>query len=97
MPENEPCVISAFIADKAHIVERTWLEAPDAIICVATVFTCVNKRFGDGDPPLLWETTIFWPGNENWDGWEEHYVSEQDAREGHKKAVALVKTALSDR
>ena len=55
---------------------------------VSTVFLGLNHQFGDG-PPLLFETMIFGPADQE----REHqwrYSTWEQAEEGHKKAMALV-------
>jgi hypothetical protein len=94
-PEKDMAVVGACIADhQARNVGFTLLKAADGTeICISTDFMCVAP-FMSPDPALLWETRVFWPGNEKWNGWEEHYASQETARKGHQTAMALVKAAL---
>jgi hypothetical protein len=99
VPERDLHALGVFIVDyEARNVGHTILSSLDGTeIRISTDFMCVNARFGGGDPPLLWETIVFWPGNKEWDGWQEHYASMDDARAGHETTVALVKAALADK
>lgn len=47
---------------------------------VSTVFLGLCHRFGDGGPPLLFETMIF-PGNDQW-----RYSTWEEAKAGHAEA-----------
>lgn len=71
-------------------------QVAETIIChddhgsmrVSTVFLGLDHRhFGDG-PPVLWETLIF---DGPLDGEMWRYTSEDAAKQGHEKAVAMVK------
>lgn len=73
-----------------------WIEglqnrivAKDMIgkVKVSTVFLGIDHGFGDG-PPILFETMIF--GGEH-DDYQERYSTWEQAEEGHKRAVRLVK------
>ena len=67
--------------------ERTVAKDEIGKVLVSTVFLGLDHRFGSG-PPVLWETMIF--GGEHND-FQERYTSVEDALEGHKHAVELVK------
>lgn len=56
-------------------------------VTVSTVFLGINHSFGSG-PPVLWETMIF--GGE-FNDYQERYHTYEEAVEGHRRAVALVK------
>src|SRR5690348_6317986 len=77
VPESDPSILGAFLDDfRARNIGYTLLEATDGTkICISTNFMCVNARFGGGGPPLFWETSISWPGNEKWHDWQEYYAS----------------------
>jgi len=72
-------------------VNRTRFLADGIIrredITISTVFLGLDYSFGEG-PPLLFETMIF--GGEH-DQYQKRYVTWDEAEEGHKKAVAMVK------
>lgn len=59
---------------------------------VSTVFLGVDHGFAGG-PPVLWETMIF--GGTH-DQYQERYTSLAAAKEGHKRAVKLVKENKDD-
>lgn len=40
--------------------------------------------------PVLFETMIFWPSNEELDQYQERYSTWKEALEGHRKAVRMV-------
>ena len=73
-----------------------WLETAERQVAhtvisadcdVSTVFLGLNHNFyGDGPPPILWETMIF--GGEH-DQYQERYASEEEARTGHARAVLI--------
>ncbi len=54
---------------------------------VSTVWLGLDHSFGIGEKPLIFETMIF-GGAHN--GYQERYSTEEEAREGHKRAVELV-------
>lgn len=74
-----------------------WLETADRQIgkdkinktIISTVFLGVNHNFQKGKP-LLFETMIF--GGKH-DQYQERYSTWEEAKEGHKKAVKLVKSS----
>jgi hypothetical protein len=91
--EWNPRIANAFVG---HHVDKTSLYASDGTeICISTVFLGIDHNYSGKDLPVLWETMIFWEGN-GLDGWQQRYTGDKAARAGHKKAVALVKTALEN-
>ena len=56
-------------------------------VLISTVFLALDHQYGEG-PPVLWETMIF--GGKH-DGYQKRYSSKEEALEGHKRAVLLVK------
>ena len=54
---------------------------------VSTVFLGLDHSW-NGGKPILWETMIF---NGEHDDYQERYTSHEDAVEGHKRALNLVK------
>lgn len=59
---------------------------------VSTVWLGLNHQFGDG-PPLIFETMIFGP--DSWaDEYCERYATEDAARAGHDRAVAILRTEI---
>jgi hypothetical protein len=73
-------VVGACIADRqARNAGYILLKAADSIeICISTDFMCIAP-FMSPDPALLWKTRVIWASNEKWEGWEEHYASEEAA------------------
>ena len=53
---------------------------------ISTVWLGMDHSFGDG-PPIIFETMIF--GGEH-DDFCERYVTEEEALDGHVRAIALV-------
>src|SRR5260370_38327624 len=95
--EGDEEAFAAFLCGaEGRIVNDTFLCALDGTeIRICTGFLCFDENWpsDDGDP-VLWETTIFWPGNEL-DYWIKRYTSAEAARVGHEEAVALVNAALA--
>jgi len=56
-------------------------------VFISTVFLGLNHAW-NSDIPVLWETMIF--GGEH-DQYQDRYTSYEDALEGHKKALDLIK------
>jgi hypothetical protein len=56
---------------------------------ISTVFLGINHRFGDDDPPILFETMIF--GGEH-DEYQERCSTWDEAEAMHMRAVELVKS-----
>lgn len=74
-----------------------WMMEANRAVCkttvkpgidVSTVFLGIDHNFGGG-APVLWETMIFGGAQ---DGYQERYSSEQEAREGHARAVDLARS-----
>lgn len=59
---------------------------------ISTVFLGIDHSFGDGPPPILYETIIFWPGHEL-DQDEARYSIRDEALAGHETMVARVRSA----
>lgn len=57
-------------------------------IRVSTVFLGIDHNFAGGTP-ILFETMIF--GSKKHEGYQERYCTWQEAEEGHKRALKLVK------
>lgn len=57
---------------------------------ISTVFLGLDHNYISGSYPVLFETMIF--GGEH-DSYQERYSTWEEAEEGHKKAVELVKSA----
>ena len=62
---------------------------------VSTVFLGLDHNFGNGGPPVLWETMIF-PMDDWGELYCDRYSSHEAAVEGHKKAVELAKLGKFD-
>ncbi|MBD3882161.1 hypothetical protein IFO70_10360 [Phormidium tenue FACHB-886] len=81
--------------DHSHLEWAQWYEAADCIVAwdevekvkISTVFLGLNFRFGEGRPPLLFETII--NGGE-YDPYCVKYTTWEDAEAGHAIALALV-------
>ncbi len=55
-------------------------------VSVSTVLLCLDHRFGDEGPPLIFETMIF--GGDH-DEYQERYSTREQAEEGHRRACEL--------
>lgn len=55
---------------------------------VSTIFLGLDHRFSGDGPPILFETMIF--GGPH-DGYQERYCTWEEAKEGHKVALAMAK------
>jgi hypothetical protein len=84
------------IPARSLIAWAMWMGNPDKrrvgddlidSVRVSTVFLGLDHSFCGG-PPLLWETMVF--GGEH-DGYQERYHTREEAIEGHKLAVEMVK------
>ena len=72
---------------------------------ISTVDLGLDHSFGFG-PPLYYETMIFLTENfgrnfeehkeHHFEGYQERYSTEEEAREGHKKAVEMVKKYIEE-
>ena len=62
-------------------------ELPNGV-SVSTVFLGIDYNAPRGGKPILWETMIF---NGEYGGYQKRYTSLELAKEGHKKAVNLVR------
>jgi len=69
------------------------VTASDLRICVSTVFTSIDQRFGMSVAPVLWETMIF-GGPES--GWQEHYTSRDDAIAGHRACCERTRALIAE-
>ena len=81
---NEQEFLKKF-ADKKY--RRVAFSELPGDVSISTVWLGINHQFGHG-PPLIFETMIF-GGDLNESCWR--YSTEEEAREGHEKAVELVK------
>src|SRR5882672_6479969 len=59
---------------------------------ISTVF--LGLDFGDGGPPILFETMIFWKGHDL-DQDQDRYATRDEALAGHDAMVARVCNALA--
>lgn len=56
---------------------------------ISTIFLGVDQGYSfDDSPPILFETMIFIG---KYDGYQERYATWEEAEEGHKKAVKMIK------
>ena len=66
---------------------------------VSTVDLGINHQFEENLPPLWYETMIFNWEDENdnfFEDYQERYTTEEQAIEGHKKAIKYVKEKLNE-
>jgi hypothetical protein len=64
---------------------------------VSTVWIGLNMRFFGIDPPLIFETMIFieeGQEKDELDFWQDRYSTEDEALEGHEKALELVRNKI---
>ncbi len=96
--EEDEQAFAAFLFDAGRRVANTLLYAPDGTrIHISTGFLCFDENWPGDGLPVLWETQIFWPGNDELDYWIKRYTSAEAARAGHEEALALVKAALAEK
>lgn len=77
-----------------------WLETGERVVAktrlsgseVSTVFLGLDHRFGDGGPPIVFETLVF-GGVLDGDG--DRYSTWEEAEKGHAAFVEKVKAALA--
>ena len=60
-------------------------------VLISTVFLGIDHNYAGTSEPVLWETMIF--GGQH-AGYQKRYTSKEQALEGHKEAVELVKGSL---
>lgn len=82
---------------------RFDLKTQVGIYEISTVDLGLNHQFIDGLPPLYYETMIFIKSDDfeerhseesPFHYYQERYTTEEEAREGHKKAIEYVKEHL---
>ena len=87
-----PCKMEeCFTPDEDRRVAMTHIGKVD----ISTVFLGINHAFDDR-VPMLFETMIFQFGGKH-DEYCERYSTWQDAEEGHKRAVKMVREAKESR
>lgn len=62
---------------------------------VSTVFLAFDHSFGDGEPPLLFETMVFGGGDE-FDDEQERYSTWDEAKAGHERWVEKVRASTEE-
>lgn len=55
---------------------------------VSTVWLGIDHSFGDGGPPIIFETMVF--GYEGWDDFQLRYATEDEAKTTHDEVVHYV-------
>jgi hypothetical protein len=86
------------VAEPDIIKWGTWLGTTDRHLAldiwtaenvkVSTVFLGLDCNWREEGEPILWETMIF---GGKYNEYGERYSSKEDALEGHKRALAMVK------
>ena len=74
-------------------VDNTELTVNGEGVRVSTVFLGIDHSFGDGGPPLLFETMIF--GGDH-DEYCERHSTWEEAEAGHAKACRIAKGEESE-
>ena len=84
-------------ADRTVALDRFIGDAGAADVRVSTVFLGLDHSFplspGPSYAPILFETMVF--GGEH-DGYQERYGTRDEALEGHRAVVDMVRAALAD-
>lgn len=84
---------NALFAGDARRVAHTTLVTDRGRVTVSTVFLVIDHSFGDGGPPVLWETLVFdGPSDQEM----RRYTSLADALAGHAEVVTETRQALTD-
>lgn len=88
--ENEALFAWAKDLENLEYKRVEWTEIGN--VQVSTVWLGLDHSFGIGDKPLIFETMIF--GGIH-GGYQERYSTEEEAQEGHRKAVAIAQKGRS--
>lgn len=88
-PIEEPDIIKwgAWMKTSDRTIRKTHVGK----VWVSTVFLGLDHNFCGG-PPLLYETMIFEMGDE----YQERYATEQEAIEGHERALQVARECVRD-
>lgn len=92
--DKKPVVCSLQESPIDDIGARRVAETFIGDIKISTVFLSLDHGYGIGDP-ILFETMIF-GGPEEIDEFQERYCTWEEAEEGHKNAVELVKSKMKN-
>ena len=86
-------VLCEDLLEWAKIFDKDRMVSVDQVgeVRISTVFLALDHSYGEG-PPLVFETMIF--GGVH-DAAQERYSTWDEAEEGHKKAVELVRHTIS--
>lgn len=107
VPEPEPLKWAAWYEKADRVVQQDRLFASDdeelvesldpsnGPVLVSTVFLGLDHGYSEGQPPVLWETMVF--NCPELEDYTDRYTSQQDAKEGHRKIVAMVREKLNAR
>jgi hypothetical protein len=92
LDENNKPIASSSIIEASEWMEnnpekKAVKQEKIGDVFISTVFLGLNHAW-NSDIPVLWETMIF--GGEH-DQYQDRYTSYEDALEGHKKALDLIK------
>lgn len=92
LPVPEPDVLAwaRWFGSSDRIVAQTSVPCdggPDLL--VSTIFLGTDHSFGDGGPPVLWETMVFGLPGDDPPQWR--YRSSEDALEGHERACRFAR------
>ncbi len=80
----------------ARTIAKTFMVYRGIGVEVSTIFLVLNHAHFGG-PPILWETMTFSECSDHIDGHQWRYASRKDAEQGHKDAVAFVRTEIKQR
>jgi len=84
LPLDDVDILRNIVADKDRRVDLTYVNDAE----ISTVFLGLEHGFGQSIYPVLYETMVF-EGNPEYEPcWR--YTSEEEAKIGHLKAVALL-------
>jgi hypothetical protein len=96
--DGSPMTFARWIAiqekdPESKIVVHSWFAHESAVVLVSTVWLGMDHNFHDSGAPLIFETMIFGL-SEDVDEYQERYPTEDAARAGHDRALALVRDWL---
>lgn len=78
-----------------HRVNNTDIDTKWGKAEVFTSFLAIDHNFSGEGPPILFETMMTL--NDEWLDYQERYCTSREAREGHERIVALLRSGVDPR
>jgi hypothetical protein len=95
VPTDDVDIWNKWFEETDRRVAKTTLKGG---VFVSTVFLGVDHSFGEGSPPILFETMVFDPRRPKFDQaldeYTRRYVTWEEAEAGHKEVVTQVEEVL---